>query len=167
MLRLGTLARDLDIAVLVVHHPNKKSDLDLLLRPGGSIAITGGARAVLAIVGEPHGTDRILVPVKMNLAPVLQKGLPFTIASSQGASRINWGAEEIDVDERTYRSGGPSKVDEAVAWLRTRLKEGEVPSNQLKQEALREGISERTFQRAREEACKSERYSNGWMTRLA
>ena len=116
------IAKEHGIAVLVIHHPNKKQDTNILLRAGGSIGLTAAARSVLVVTGEPYGQDRMLVPIKSNFARLEQTGLPFTISSARGSSRVSWGSREVEVDSDIYGPKTPTKLDEARKWLRERLK---------------------------------------------
>ena len=119
-------------------------------------------------VREPHGQDRMLIPVKSNLAKLRKMGLPFTISSARGSSRVSWGSREVEVDSDVYGSKAPTKLDEARKWLRTRLEDGPMRSKELAKEAENDDISKSTLKRAKETVCKSWKTSKGhWMVKLA
>ena len=77
---LATLARERNLAVLVVSHFRKKEGA-AIHRTMGSLAFVAAARAAWVVRKDPADADkRLLLPIKNNLAPDVT-GLAFTIES--------------------------------------------------------------------------------------
>jgi putative DNA primase/helicase len=93
MASLSQLAQRTDTAILcVAHHTKRSQSLLPIDRPLGSVAMTGVARAVWAVV--PHDTDperRTLLPLKNNYGP-LSSPLTFRIhpCTSIAHPTITW-----------------------------------------------------------------------------
>ncbi|MBX5493251.1 MAG: AAA family ATPase [Chloroflexi bacterium] len=98
---LARLAASERVTVLAIRHLNKSTALPALYRGGGSIAFTAAARAVLLVARHPEDpTQRVLAPLKANLAPDAP-ALAFSITSHDGpAPRVAWGgATEYSASE--------------------------------------------------------------------
>jgi hypothetical protein len=159
---LTTIARERDIAVLVVSHLRKKEG-SAIHRVMGSLAFTAGARAAWAICNDPTNENRrLFLPLKNNLAPTAcqgsragsRGGLAFSIESHNGAPTIRWSPEPVVVstDNTLGLSKSRGRPDnerqDAVDWLQERLATGARPVSDLKEESDAFGISYRTLRRA-------------------
>lgn len=161
--RLSDMATAADCAVVCLRHLNKADGKNALYRGGGSIGITGHARAVhLAALDpdDPRHERRILAPVKCNLAK-LPPPLAYSLASYPGHDmpRVIWLGEDThtaaalldappDPDDRDDQ-------DEAVEWLLDYLrhaKDRRAPYAEILAAARKHSIAERTLKRARRRA---------------
>ena len=151
---LAAVANRLGVAVLVIRHLNKSSGGPAIYRGGGSIGLAGAARIVLAVGADPEDeTRRILAPVKANLSAP-SPSLAYRLVEAPGAVRIDWlGTSDVTaaqmlalpVDEEER-----SVLDDAVAFLRDRLSDGQVDAATVKADAHKASVSERTLRRARD-----------------
>lgn len=151
---LAKLAEKTGAAVVVIRHLNKVGGNNPLYRGGGSIGIIGAARSGLLVARDPDTPDRrVLASTKCNLAK-LPGSLSFALDSVQdGALRIGWigpsthTAESLlavprDDDDR-------NAVEDAEEVLRAILCDGMVLADEVKKEARKAGIGERTLYRAK------------------
>ncbi len=150
---IGKLAEKYGPAVLAIAHRRKSSGTvadDMAL---GSRAFTGLARSVWHLSKDSNDAGlRLLLPGKNNLAPE-SDGLAFRIAGNPGV--IHWDADPVSMtaDEALARENGSkdgnhSAIDEAESWLRDTLANGSYYAKELKDMAKRDGITERTLDRA-------------------
>lgn len=170
--QVATTAEETGAAFVLLRHLNKKSGLNAMYRGGGSIGITGAARAVFIVGQDPTDADgRILAPVKCNLAPE-PPSLRFHIESVETTSRVCWGdACEVSAAEilQTDRPGGGGKFAQAEDIISDALAHGPRGSNEVMQECEEAGISESTYHRARKSlGVKSKKIDFGgqWMLSL-
>ncbi|MCA9312596.1 MAG: AAA family ATPase [Phycisphaerales bacterium] len=166
---LSDLARRLRVAVVAVAHLNKGSG-KAMYRTNGSLAFNAAARSVLAVVKDPDDpTRRLVLPVKNNLAPDTA-GLAYElVADSPGAVPfVRWDPTPIvtPVDElmgATVEPGAEGAVEEAKDWLEAMLADGPVPAAEILAAAERDGIRERTLNRAKKAlGVKSRREGDRW-----
>ena len=136
----------------------RKSETDAMLWVSGSIAFVAAARAVWGFGVDPDDeTQRIMVGVKCNLAP-LGNALAYKItANVAGAPYIVWqkeprtlDAEEVLGGSKREKRARAERVGDAEEWLRQRLADGPAPQQQLKTEALSKHISWSTPRRAKD-----------------
>jgi hypothetical protein len=153
---LAKLAEATGAALLVVRHLNKGGGSKAVYRGGGSIGIVGAARlAYLVAIDPDDDTRRVLAPIKLNIAsPPSALAYRLVTDEARDVARIQWeGATEhkagdllrtIDDEDRTER-------DEAADWLRDYLTSegGHALASDVKAEARKAGLAERTLQRAR------------------
>jgi hypothetical protein len=151
--QVATLAEHTGAAFVLVRHLNKKSGLSAVYRGGGSIAVTGAARAEHMIGVDPADPEsRVLACVKSNLAPE-PSSLRFHIESYGGTSRVRWGdhcdttAGDLCANGSDKRQG--SKTDQAKDIIAELLADGPRGSNEVLQACLDAGLSERTYHTAR------------------
>ncbi len=98
LFKLAALAEEADVAVLLIRHLNKTVGGNPLYRGGGSIAFVAAARSALLVAKDPDNPDdRVLAPLKNNLAKDLGS-LSFRLETAEnGASRVSWiGASDLD-----------------------------------------------------------------------
>lgn len=171
--QVAGLAEETGAAFLLVRHLNKKSGLSAKYRGGGSIGITGAARAVLMVGEDPTDSEsRILAPVKSNLGPE-PPSLRFHIESTGTTSRVRWG-DSCDVSAADMLSAGNAdkkgtKMERAKEIIEDVLSVGPRGSSEVMGACTAEGIGERTYHSARKAlGVKSEKteFQGQWMLSL-
>lgn len=160
---LAKLAQEFNLAIVAVTHLNKAGQgnaQSAIYRAMGSLAFTAAARTVHLVTRDPEDPERrLLVPIKNNLGQD-RTGYGFTLGlTNEGDTAVQW--EDHPTDESadalldrlsrrpTSDAATPSKLDEAVHWLRERLSAGPVPSHELHDDAKASGITQKTLSRAR------------------
>lgn len=149
---LHALAERHQVAVVLVCHTRKAAAGhadDMVL---GSRAFSGLARSVLHVMADPDDADRrLLLPGKMNLGKAAP-GLAFRIQGDPPS--IEWEPTTVDVSADDIAGGvhdgeEKSALDEAVDWLSHYLAEGARSGKDIKADAKKDGIAERTLKRAK------------------
>lgn len=152
---LGRLAEELNLAILIVRHPNKGSSNNSLLRGGGSMAFIGAARVGWVVGKNPENPDiRVLAISKSNIG-TMSESLEFQLVndSTYECARIQWlGSSKFTADNlyETQNIEEKSLTDEGMDWLQEFLSEGGMDSATIKREAEKLGISPKVLRRARE-----------------
>lgn len=155
---LKGLAEKYHAAVLMVTHLAKGTGGKSIYRSMGSLAFTAAARAAWHVTKDPDDPiRRLILPAKMNLAPD-PTGLAYRIEDGcvhWEADPVRMTADDVLARELNQHADGHGRErDEAEAWLREYLADGEVESKRLKADALEHGISTATLRRARKNVCK-------------
>ncbi len=156
---LAALAARWRVAVGAVTHLSK-GDGSPLNRMAGSIAYGAAARAAWLVARDPdpdRQERRLLLPLKNNLGPEA-KGLAFTIVEDEaGRPVIAWepdpvavSAAEVMRERREQEGERAERLQAAGELLREILANGPVATAEVKAEAARRGICERTVERARQ-----------------
>lgn len=152
---LGRLAEELNLAILIVRHPNKGSSNNALLRGGGSMAFIGAARVGWVVGKNPENPDiRVLAISKSNIG-TMSESLEFQLINdaTYECARVEWlGASKFTADN-LYESQNleeKSQTDEGMEWLQEFLSEGGMDSATIKREADKLGITPKALRRARE-----------------
>jgi hypothetical protein len=151
---LAKLAEETGAAVVVIRHLNKAVGGNPLYRGGGSIGIIGAARSGLLVAQDPDNPDkRILASTKCNLAKK-PPSLVFALDTApNGALRIGWIGESPHTAESLLAVPRDDEdrdaTQEAVEVLRAILSGGRLPAADVKREARKAGLSDRTLQRAK------------------
>ncbi len=163
MNKLAKMAERRRCAVILIGHMSKGKNGNEIYRGLGSIDIPAAARSVLLVSridGEPH--NRIIAHIKSNLAPI-GESVVFRINNK---ARVTWirksriTAEEI-LDESNKTHTG--KKDRAIVLIKEMLKGGERLSAEIIEECQKQGIAERTLQKAKAAlGIKSIKRKNGW-----
>jgi len=152
------LAKEQDVTIIGVMHLNKSQDLGPMYRVSGSMAFVAQARAVwLMTQEEREGEDKSLhyfTPIKVNLSRV-PCGLVWKIDDE---------TKNLEFLEPTFQPPSikeqlgprlperPSKLDEAMRWLKDLLKDGTpMECTEIIRLAALEGISRTTLDRAKKE----------------
>ena len=152
---LGRLAEELNLAVLIVRHPNKGSSNNSLLRGGGSMAVIGAARVGWVVGKNPENPDiRVLAISKSNIG-TMSESLEFKLVNDETyeCARIEWlGSSKFTADNlyESQNSEEKSATDEACDWLEEFLSQGGMDKATIKREALKLGISDKALRLARE-----------------
>jgi len=153
MKRLGDIAVRHDCAILLVGHMNKSGG-KAAYRSNGSVDIFAAARSVMTVGKLPNDDEiRAIVPIKNNLA---QLGKPQAFGFDDGVgtsgARFTWLGEcDATIDE--ILSGKPkpeSQFTKARKLIETALSKGPVAAADMEQMAGEQGISYKTFKRAKE-----------------
>lgn len=153
---LAYMAEATGTALVAIRHLNKAAGGDAITRGGGSIGITGQARAVLLAAPHPEdptGTRRVLAVTKCNIAPKTPS-LAYSIADKSGASSIHWeGAVPYDANALLREGPGEyerSVRDQAGEIMREELRQGKKPLRELQDAVRNAGVSAspKTLQRA-------------------
>lgn len=152
-----------DCAVLGIVHFGKRDSGDTGKLILGSIAWSQVARSVLAVAKDDESGDLVISATKSNLAPGDASSLSARLVdravdTEDGVThvgRVEW-LGETDQNARDLLAGpeadsGLSETDEAAEWLRDHLlsQGGSAPAGEVIKAARRDGIAERTLQRAR------------------
>lgn len=148
------------VAVVAVTHLSKGAGGKAVYRAMGSLAFAAAARAVWAVVKDPHHESRrLLVSGKVNVGRE-PTGLAFQVESNlQGEGVLRWDAEPVlmNADELLRQeserepSGNRTERDEAKEWLGDVLSAGAVAANEVKEAAKSNGITLATLRRAADE----------------
>lgn len=171
--RLSRMAEKAGPAVIGIRHLNKNAQLgNAMYRGGGSIGITGHARAVhLAALDpeDPMRERRIFAPVKINIA-VMPRPLAYSLSTDEthDCARVNWLGEATATASALLAEPVGDEArddqDEAAAWLIDYLsnaKDRSASYAEIWQHARKHQISERTLKRCRVRAGVSYRRA-GW-----
>ena len=188
---LHRLGQETGVAILLVHHQNKRVGEKALTRVAGSVQVTGTARLVWLLAADPQDPSlRRLAAVKSNL-PGRSQGFAFREVATdreqffQRVKQMGLKAPSnlpecllrrlevvdtapVSVEDLTAR-GADSGTANPVFWLKTALAAhaGEIATGDLAKLANSEGISERGLEAAktqlkREGSVRYEKRSTGW-----
>jgi putative DNA primase/helicase len=146
---LAGIAERSNVVILCLMHLRKAEASRVLYRVQASIGFTASARSVLALDYDPESADsRILCHIKSNNAA---NGMSQSLSVADGV--VQWNgesslkAEDLFGNESTGENRRARK--QAEAFLREILVDGPMPSDDVKQLAKAQGISERTLTRAK------------------
>jgi hypothetical protein len=171
---LSAIAGVNGVSFLLIHHQNKRSTGSALLRCAGSTAIVAAARSVMAVARDPNDSgSRILVHVKGNLS-ARPASLRFHVDESGPKTKIAWdGVAEGVVADRLLaaRQEPDSALMAALNFLKETLAPGPLPSRELEDLAMAQGITKATYDRARVQVTSASRVGGvgaegAWVTSL-
>jgi LmbE family N-acetylglucosaminyl deacetylase len=141
---LARLARDYNIAILVIHHVRKPAegqpDIITLNRQRGSSATAYLSRTVWGLE-QPDPTSQAL---RLRILKSNVAGIPEPLGLKTTDSGIDWTGE---VPQQPKKK---TAVDKAETFIRKALKDCPKPIKELREEAEREGISKASLKRASE-----------------
>jgi hypothetical protein len=159
-------------AVALVHHPNKKHQLNFLQRLDldrlrGSSVIAASARSVLAVdivrdKESAEGDLHRLYQLKNSLGRRADSDLFFRVEDD--------GLHFVEPPPRLLATGMPaeSRIEQARRIISELLADGPKPAKEMEQRLRSEGISEATWKRAKSElSVKSEKHAEEWRWGLA
>lgn len=162
---ISQMAEACNVAVMSVTHFNKAtSTVNAMNRVMGGAGFVNAPRAAFAIMEDPeNGEGRLLLHLKNNLSPPAQ-GLRFHVEQVDAgvderdnspitSSRIVWdGSTDITADAvaATGREHDTPRLDEAIRFLETELRNGPAPARDVQGHAKELGISVATLRRARQ-----------------
>ena len=146
---------------------NKMNGTSALYRTSGSIDVAGAVRSILTVTKyRKSPTQRVLVPVKSNLAPA-GNGLLLEVTD-----HVEWldQLEEADADQLLNGNQGPAaptKQQQAEQGLLQLLQNGPMSHKEITLHFSRQGISKRTVELAKSNLpIKSIRIKDGWLWQL-
>jgi RecA/RadA recombinase len=157
---LRNIAEQLNIAIVVAHHLNKREGTDPLMRIGGSLGgIVGPVRSIL-LWGDDKANDeqRLLVHIKNNGAPE-----QHTQVYSLEGTRVKLDDGSYDEVGKTVLVGEDTRgaeavfggdgsragaLDDAIEFLVAELADGELEAEQLLKDAEKSGLSEYAVRKA-------------------
>ena len=183
------------IAVVIVMHLNKKSELDAISRVGGAMAFIGVARCSWMFIRDAAGEDGgisdsfSMARIKNNLVKASGSGLAYHVEGVKihipdepepvWAPKVVWGAaidktaDDVLEEKREKRlPGRPEGTDdtlkEAIRWLEKALQDGPRAEKGLVADADgEEGISKATLRRAKKQlGVKSHQVAREWLWEL-
>jgi len=153
---LAALADKYHVAIVLVMHLTKNSQVRALYRTGGSIGFVGAPRVHLVVGTDPEdATRRVLAPGKGNLPGGAPSALAYRLLeNAPGGPPLVWDSEPVaaGLNADTLLAGAADDAAErqdADELLRELLADGERPSAELLAAARANGVSERTLYRAK------------------
>ncbi len=158
------LAKERNLAVLLICHRKKSAGDRADNAALGSVAFTAKARAVHHVLVDPNDDAhtstrrRLILPGKMN-DMVQATGLAYRIREPNGL--IEWDKDPVTMTAdqamqvasakaKSDRTSDPRALSDAENWLQAALAEGPRSARELMAEAKAEGVAARTLRRARE-----------------
>jgi len=169
---LAMVAEKRKAALVLIRHLNKSTQSKALYRGQGSVDFAAICRSVFVFAQDSENPERrLMAHAKASLAG-LQPTVEFFIDSDGG---FIWGGETSDTADDALGTGDPKRereskqLDAATRFLQDALSNGPMPSNTVKDKALKAGVSWRTIWRAKEaldvQASKA-RGTGEWFWRL-
>jgi AAA domain len=159
---LAKMAERTGAAVIVLRHLNKGTGTNAIYRGGGSIGISGQARAILLAGLDPNDEDRrrrVLAVTACNLAaPVSSLTYELVSESERGPVRISWtGKSDLSADDLLLDGGsGDERSDrkEIVDLLTAWTEDGPIAVSDVRRKLRDHDLtpSDTTLQRARRDA---------------
>jgi hypothetical protein len=145
---LSSLARRLNIAVIVVRHLSKNPGARTVTRALGSVDITGAMRTEYMVGTAPDDArNRALVHTKPGEIPRAES-LRFDIEGKDAAARLVWhGVSQLTAADIAAPEGArrKTKVEQAAEFLWDALEGGQRATADLQKES---GFDQKTLQRA-------------------
>lgn len=144
------------VAVICIRHLNKSGGQNAKYRGGGSIGIIGASRVAFLFANDPEDEgSRIMAPVKGNLWRARPAALRYRMEDQDGQPIVSWQgttnhtANELLALPETDSAEESNACAEAKNFLLEVLSGGPIGVKDLKREARRAGIAERTLIRAK------------------
>jgi hypothetical protein len=142
---LITLARKADAMVVGVMHVNKDENASAINRVGSSKAFTALPRAVWGLGLDPENNHPVMVPIKLNGAPMGSSYGFAIMQTAEGIPFLTWDEAPgkrtaADLTRRPEVERRDAKY-EAVMLLWTLLREGPQPSELVRSTAAGRGVS--------------------------
>jgi hypothetical protein len=161
LLPLALLGERYRCVILLVRHLNKSGGGRSLYRGGGSIGIVGACRSAWLVARDPKEPQRrrAMAQIKNNLAPP-QPTLTFEVVTHEGGgapATLSWlGTSPLSADELLARQPAPGNKPPSVRertreFLSNFLEKGPRKVREIWEAAQKEGLSEPTLRRARDE----------------
>jgi hypothetical protein len=150
---LKVLAEKTGVAVIAIRHVNKSNDPNPKYRGGGSIGLTGLARANFVFGEDPDEEGAFVMAwSKGNLASK-PPAMKYRLEDSERGLVVSWKghshhtAKSILAEPETQEES--NALRDAKNFIEELLKDGPMDAREVKREARAAGISERTLIRAR------------------
>ena len=157
---LGGIADKYNVAVLLIGHMNKGSS-KAMYRGLGSVDFAAYARSILTIGKVKDKEDvRAIIHTKSSLAPA-GPSLAFSLTEQDGFTWL--GEYEISESDLFEGGSGTSKLTQAIGLIDSLLKNGPISTNDVMQEAKKQGIGKTTMNAAKvKNNIKSVRMNDVW-----
>ena len=173
LFRLTNLAKNLNAAVLLVTHLNKRSGVSSKQRVQGSIAWGATSRANFLFVPDPEdptGRTTLFLENGCNLVHSVP-GLAYVIEDQGGGPRVKWTEKVVSIqadealqseNDNTSDNAGSSEHRDCDQWLREVLGQGPEPMKEVMECGVRAGFSVHMINRAKKRTgVKSKREGCG------
>ncbi len=150
---LTMFAEETGIAVVMLRHFNKASNMDVKYRGQGSMAFIGLARSGLVVANDPDDPTRnIIASSKSNLGAAPSSLVYRLVNCENGAARVAWEGESThtaqSLTDQPQDEESRSALDEAVDFLRDFLADGRMLTTSIQKAAREAGLSWDTVRRA-------------------
>lgn len=150
---LAMLARDMNIAILVVRHLRKASTDSAIQRGQGSMDFIASVRSGLAVLAHPNDPDtRVFTQTKANYSKC-GPSITFEVTATDGGTtpKIKWnGVIDQNADQLMQVAKKATPVERAEAMISDWLAAGEMAARTAIDRLSSAGFSERTIDRAKE-----------------
>jgi hypothetical protein len=175
---LGELAKEFKVAILVVTHPNKRSDVDAIASAGGALAVVGCMRTAWRFMESKDEEGlRYMAPLKSNLAnsgmSIAYETVGETIqidGKDVEIGRIKWGSESSITLDDLMPGDKPSKTkkyDKCVTWMVSALEAGPVLQSKMEADYKAMGFGEGTVKKVKSDLkVKSTKTAGPWVWAL-
>jgi hypothetical protein len=166
---LDELAKEEDLAVLIVRHLRKANSGNILYRASGSIQWVAFARSALRAIDDPFSSSpntHVIIPIKSNLPSATS--LRYRTKLVGETIQLEWlGASGINAKDLSEKASDASKVWEAAEVLFNILRNGPFRSQYVYEKAKAEGVAKKTLERAKDllgakSGRKQDKYSWWW-----
>jgi len=168
--QLAMMAEQAGCTIILIRHLNKSGGGHALYRGGGSIGITGAARATYLVGRDPDDTDRrILAVVKINIAAE-PAAMAYRLATDQrwGCAKLEWETDPVDyqagdllvsADDRDNKNARNELLD----WLTEYLIEcgGVAPASEVLKAGSAAGFAATDLKRHRHKVATTKREGFG------
>lgn len=161
---VSKLAQKYSCAILVIMHLNKGQNKGIY-KLNGSVGLPGTARSVLMVRDLEDTEDKALVQIKSNLA---KKGMAIIFEITDKGVVFKEQVPESSLNVSNEKGTKISQKDIAKDFIIEILKNGELESKVIKDEALNNSIAPATLERAKAElSCiKSFQRDKKWFWKL-
>jgi putative DNA primase/helicase len=167
---LNKLASKYDLAVVLVLHLNKKTDLAVKHRGMGSVAFRNAPRSVVIVAKDRDGHGYCGVDKDQFVPRKYLAEYNLTSSHVPHIPLVQWGSDwhDKDVDiEDIVKGKSRGQTQSASAWLAAELREGPVGAQDLKSRAFQAGHAWRTLLRAKQDiGVNSYRHGHAWYWEL-
>jgi putative DNA primase/helicase len=150
---LGALAARRNIAIIVVVHLNKSTGARTISRVSGSFEWTAATRAGFLVVEEVGTSRHLFLPMANNIG-LAPEGLAFQIKTKDGAPRVVWEKEPIEMSADEALANGNGGADKVAAareideFLRKLLASGRRRSTEVFEDGGQHGFSRKQLHTA-------------------
>lgn len=155
---------------MLIRHLNKSTQAKALYRGQGSVDFAAICRSAFIFAQDPDNPERRLMAHSKATLAGLQPTIEFFIDSDGG---FRWGNQTSDTADDALGTGEPKRereskqLDAATQFLQSALNAGPMPSNDIREKAIRAGVSWRTIWRAREMLdVRASKQGREWWWRL-
>jgi len=174
---INALARKYHVAIVGIMHCNNNTSLQVLYRIMGSMGFPSVARAIWLIAKDREDEENkrlYFSPLKNNLAPE-QKTLAFHLKNLGKVAIVVFESEPVgddfEIEDVLVPQERISETKRAKNFLKETLKDGAVPTKEIRSAARDEGLSWATVRRAKEKleikAVKENKPGGKWFWELS